>query len=239
MLTNLKKHVGTLTNTGVRIAVIFRKIPNDENYCLVVETERLPDSYHDYLIECTNSKEAAETNDLSDVLNRRSFPDGTNCLSTLHTRGWLRKEPINNVTMLPLPGRAVPLALINATIDKKLDEYNMAQKVVTEEKLAVEELTPEAIEAVAKGLVAQADILEADAAKKREEAYTMMPSLKPTKGRPALPADIKAKNMLERKAKRLARDQKNAAKNKIEKVETALTEQVNKKIVRDASRVEA
>ena len=78
MIENLKKHSGQLLNTGVRIAVVFRKLPNDENNCLIVETERLPDSYHDYLIQCLNSREASETNDFYEILNRRTFPDGLN-----------------------------------------------------------------------------------------------------------------------------------------------------------------
>src|SRR5690606_10278559 len=123
MIEGLKKHAGQLSNTGVRVAVVFRKLPNDDNSCLIVETERLPDSYHDYVIQCLNSKEALETNEFYEVLNRRTFPDGLNCLTALHQRGYLRKEPVSNITMYPLPGQAVPLALINATIDKKVDEY--------------------------------------------------------------------------------------------------------------------
>src|ERR1017187_6974528 len=118
-IENLRKHVGQLANTGVRVAVVFRKLPNDETNCLIVETERLPDSYHDYIQQTLNGKEAAETNDFYEILNRRTFPDGLNCLTALHQRGFLRKEPVTNITMLPLPGQAVPLALINATIDKK------------------------------------------------------------------------------------------------------------------------
>ena len=116
-IENLKKHSGQLANTGVRVAVIFRKLPNDETNCLIVETERLPDGYHDYVIQCLNSKEASETNDFYEVLHRRTFHDGLNCLTALHQKGFLRKEPVSNITMLPLPNQPVPLALINATID--------------------------------------------------------------------------------------------------------------------------
>src|ERR1700679_2097281 len=116
MIEGLKKHVGQLANTGVRIAVVFRKLPNDDSHCLIVQTERLPDSYHDYLLQTLNSKEASETNEFYEVLNRRTFPDGTNCLTSLHQRAFLRKEPVSNVNMIPLPGHVVPLGLINATI---------------------------------------------------------------------------------------------------------------------------
>ena len=246
-IENLKKHSGQLSNTGVRVAVVFRKLPNDSTHCLLVETERLPDSYHDYVIQCLNSKEASETNDFYEVLNRRTFPDGTNCLTSLHQRGFLRKEPISNVTMLPLPGQAVPLELINATIDKKVDEYVAKQKGQTPvelppipdkagEKASAVMQDPSAI---AKGLILQAELLEQDAAKKREEAYELVPELKPGRGRPALPDEIKAEKLEERKAKRKERDQRKAAEAKVEKKEADIDAKVAAKLKRDAARTPA
>ena len=243
-IEGLKKHAGQLSNTGVRIAVVFRKLPNDESNCLIVETERLPDSYHDYLIQCLNSKEATETNDFYEILNRRTFPDGLNCLTALHQRGFLRKEPISNITMLPLPGQAVPLALINATIDKKVDEYIASQGGKSPETVAktTPVQTAELIKnvgdpmAIAKGLILQAELLEQDANAKREEAYTLAPDLKPGRGRPADPEEIKADKMEERKAKRRERDQRKAAEAKVEKLESALNAKVNAKIARDSAR---
>ena len=250
-IENLKKHAGQLGNTGVRVAVVFRKLPNDESHCLIVETERLPDSYHDYVIQCLNSREAVETNDFYEVLNRRTFPDGLNCLTALHQRGFLRKEPVSNVTMLPLPGQAVPLALINATIDKKVDQYIAAQnnksavppppedkrtpaeKAAAAEALAAKMADPAAL---AKTLIAQAELLEKDAAAKREEAYAMAPDLKPGKGRPSLPEDIKAEKAEERKEKRRERDRAKAATAKVEKVEAVLDAKVSAKIARDTAR---
>jgi len=243
-IENLKKHSGQLSNTGVRVAVIFRKLPNDDKHCLIVETERLPDSYHDYIIQTLNSREASETNDFYEVLNRRSFPDGSNCLTSLHQRGFLRKEPIANVTMLPLPGHAVPLALINATIDKKLDEYkaDQAAKSTPPASNVVDEAVElgKAVEAdpvaIAKGLILQAELLEQNATAKREEAYALAPELKPGKGRPALPEDIKAIKEEERKQKRRERDQRKAAEAKIEKKESELNAKVAAKLKRDAAR---
>src|SRR5271165_1129105 len=183
-IENLKKHSGQLSNTGVRVAVVFRKIPNDETHCLLVETERLPDSYHDYLIQCLNSKEAYETNEFYEVLNRRTFPDGLPCLQALHQKGFLRKEPVSNVSMLPLPGQKVPLELINATIDKKVDEYKAKQNAQTQVPVELPNIPDIASvmgdsASIAKGLIMQAELLEADANKKREEAYLLSPELKP------------------------------------------------------------
>ncbi len=239
-IENLKKHAGQLSNTGVRVAVVFRKLPNDENNCLIVETERLPDSYHDYLIQCLNSREASETNEFYEVLNRRTFPDGTNCLTSLHQRGFLRKEPVTNITMLPLPGQAVPLALINATIDKKVDEY--VRKQAANAAPTVDAIVASVMQdptALAKGLILQAELLEKDAAAKREEAYALDPESRPGRGRPSLPEDLKAEKLEERKTKRRERDQRKAQEAKVEKVEAVIDAKVAAKIKRDSIRAGA
>ena len=249
MIEGLKKHSGQLANTGVRVAVIFRKIPNDETNCLIVETERLPDSYHDYVIQCLNSKESAETNDFYEVLNRRTFPDGLNCLTALHQRGFLRKEPVTNITMLPLPGHAVPLALINATIDKKVDEYKTeqagkvsrpedtrtpAEKLAAANELAAKMQDPSSN---AKILIAEADALEADAMSKRELAYAMSPELKPGRGRPATPDEEKSIKLEERKEKRRERDRTRAAQSRADKKSNIIEAKVAAKLERDAARI--
>jgi hypothetical protein len=248
-IEGLKKHTGQLANTGVRVAVVFRKLPNDENSCLIVETERLPDAMHDYVIQTLNSKEAFETNDFYEVLNRRTFPDGTNCLTSLHQRGFLRKEPVSNVTMYPLPGQAVPLALINATIDKKVDSYKAEQekpkvedtRTPEEKAKAAEEMAARMQDpsANAKALIARADALEDEADALREQAYAMSPELKPGRGRPPTPEEEIAAKLEERKQKRRERDQRKAAEAKVEKVEKALDAKVAAKIARDEARLNA
>jgi hypothetical protein len=241
-IEGLKKHAGQLSNTGVRVAVVFRKLPNDESSCLIVETERLPDSYHDYVIQCMNSKEAFETNEFYEVLNRRTFPDGLNCLTALHQRGFLRKEPVTNVVMIPLPGKTVPLALINATIDGKVAEYKAKQDkksdLTTAEVVAdtVAKVMQDPV-AVAKGLIMQAELLEADAAAKREEAYALSPDLKPGRGRPPTPEELKEQKLQERKDKRRERDRAKAAEAKVEKATSALDAKVEAKLRRDAERL--
>ncbi len=241
-IENLKKHAGQLSNTGVRVAVVFRKIPNDEKNCLIVETERLPDSYHDYVIQCLNSREAVETNDFFEVLNRRTFPDGLNCLTALHQRGFLRKEPVTNITMYPLPGQAVPLALINATIDKTVDKY-MAEQNAPAAPVNIPDLVQASKvlggdpASIAKGLIMQAELLEKDATAKREEAYALAPELKPGKGRPADPDEVKAEKLEERKLKRLERDRLRAAEAKQDKKDAALDAKIAAKLARDNARL--
>lgn len=242
-LEGLKKHAGTLNNTGVRVCVVFRKLPTDDTHCLIVQTERLPDSYHDYMIQTLNSREALETNDFYEVLNRRTFPDGTNCLTSLHQKGFLKKEPVTNVTMFPLPNQPVPLELINATIDKKVEEYMKKQKAVPAGDSVADTVNAARASgadpaAIAKGLIFQAEVMEADALAKREEAYLMAPELKPGKGRPSDPEDIKTQKAEERKAQRRDKDREKAAKARAAKTESTLDAKVSAKIARDKTRAE-
>ena len=240
----MKKHTGVLNNTGVRVLVVFRKLPDDEEHCLVVETDRLPDMYHDAILSMANSSEAAKTNDFYEVLNRRTFPDGTNALQTLHYKNFLRKVPISNVTLLPFPGHKLPLELLNSQLDGTLEEYN---KKVNEETNAPETKSTdnEVLDendptTIAKGLIIQAELLESEAALKRKEAYKLDPSLKPKtttstgtkkkRGRPPLSPEEKAIRAEQRKQKRRERDRAKALAEKeakkAEKIEAALQEKI-------------
>lgn len=250
-ISRMKKHTGTLGNTGVRCIVVFRKIPGDEENCLVVETDRLNDMYHNSLMEFVASPESQKTNEFSEILNRRTFPDGLNALQALHYKGMLRKTPVTNVNLLPFPGHVLPLALLNAQIDGTVDQYN--EKAKAKEDAAVAEQRrinpmsdPTNPEAIAQGLLLQAELLEAEAKSKRNEAYAMAPQLQkvaaePTekkRGRTPLSPEDKAKSLEERKAKRLERDRANAAEKKASDKAAALKKKVDDKIQRDAARIE-
>ncbi len=144
--------------------------------------------------------------------------------------------------MLPLPGQSVPLALINATIDKKVDEYMRKQKDVPVEQNTVADTIAAARAmgtdpmAVARGLILQAEVMEADAAQKREEAYALAPELKPGKGRPADPVDVKEQKAEERRAARREKDRAKAAAAKATKATDAVDTKVSAKLARDNAR---
>lgn len=175
----LKRHVGVLNNTGTRVVVVFRKIPGDEKFCLVVESDRLPERYHDSLHNIVNSIEGQSTVELSEVLNRHVFSDGQNALQALHYGNYLRRTPVDIVTLYPKPGRSLPLALLNAEVDGKMDQYMDEYNKQQETEQAQAQVKPADVAAIAQGLLIQAELLEADAKQKREEAYGMMPELRP------------------------------------------------------------
>jgi len=249
-ISRMKKHTGTLTNTGVRCIVVFRKIPGDEENCLVVETDRLNDMYHNSLMEFVASPESQKTNEFSEILNRRTFPDGLNALQALHYKGLLRKTPVAMVNLLPFPGQVLPLGLLNAQLDGTVDQYTEKKQakedaVVAEQRRINPMSDPTNPEAIAQGLLLQAELLEAEAKSKRAEAYNIAPQLKAAtdtaekkRGRTPLDPEEKAKRIEERKVKRLERDRQKAADKKVAEKKTALQKKVDEKIQRDAARAE-
>lgn len=178
-MSNLMRHVGQ-DHLGHKLVVVFRELPDDTEHCLVVESSTLPDMYHDNLMNVIESQEAQQTVNLYEVLHRRVFGDGQHMLTALHNRGLLKKLSVDQVNLLPMPNRALPLRDANKAISG--DPVQSVDAVVVPPVepavLAVDEK-----KAKAQGLLEQARLLEADAQKYRDQAYELEPSLK-AGGRP-------------------------------------------------------
>lgn len=189
---SLTRHVGR-DHLGNRIIVIFRELPEDPSRCLVVETDRLPEIYHDNLMAVVNSTEAQQTHNLYEVLDRRLFGDGTRILQTLHQRGYIKSLNIDQVMLIPMPNRELPLREANAAIaGTPVEPAPQAQEpapvpapapVADDAELASDQGEPSP-EQEAQRLVEMARLMEADAKGLREKAYALDPSLK-AGGRPA------------------------------------------------------
>ena len=123
------KHVGKMKNNNAKVAIVFRTIPGDPYSALVVGTNQLGDSYHNALIDLIQESSAQQANELADILSVRSFPDGSNMLEWLHTRGHLKKVPTTGVLVTPTPSTSVSLDELNKLIAE--------QKGVSLEDLAV------------------------------------------------------------------------------------------------------
>jgi hypothetical protein len=123
------KHIGKMKNNSARVVVAYRTIPGDVNSALVVGTQGLQDSYHDSLMQLVQEDSGQQANELADVLAVRKFPDGTNMLEFLHTRGHLKKVPTNLVLMTPNTQQTIQLDELNKMIAE--------QKGVSLEQLAI------------------------------------------------------------------------------------------------------
>jgi hypothetical protein len=110
------KHVGRIVSNGRKCIVVFRTLPGDAFSALVVMTESLSESYHDSLINLVESNAAQVSNELSEVLARAVFSDGSTMLPSLHVKGLLTKVPTSQVEMTPNSSANILLSQLNQII---------------------------------------------------------------------------------------------------------------------------
>ena len=207
-MANLK-HVGQVTNTGIKCVVVFREIYDergnvqDRDHCLVVETDRLPDYAHDDVVRVVESEAGQQANEFYEIANRSYFSDGSPMLQEMHKRGWIKKYPTTNIAMTPNRSTSVKLSDINEIIRKQktgMSEQDIRNTMVndtdqpprTQTTLDPTQTIDQAVNtgeqalddsAIAKGLLSQAETFLAEAERLQAEAYEMDPSLKPKRGR--------------------------------------------------------
>lgn len=205
----MKRHLARMANTDQRVVVVFMQIPGKEDHALIVATDNLPPRWEQFLMQVVESPEGQGDPDLGNVLGRRLMPDTTETLlQALHSAGLLRSVPINNVIMFPEPNRPFALRQILQAMGRILpDEYaavDQMNETKTEKVSSVgQQKTPvdpfakngdtkfnphtsnqeatasENSIGIARSLLIEADMLEADAKAKREKAYTFAPHLRP------------------------------------------------------------
>ena len=197
-MAQLMKHVGKFGEKPC--VVVFRELPGEQDYCLIVQTDNLESRQHDDLMNVVQSLEAQNANDISEVLFRRQFTDGSNMLNSLHYGKKLQKVPVGLVQLTPAPNQSLPLEQVNAEIRKLKGGYtppvNDAAHLNddTTKPVSAEDATAsaddESVANIAKNLLAQATLMEEDATAllkeaetKKQEAFRLDPSLRPP-GRP-------------------------------------------------------
>ena len=192
-----------LVNTGKRVVVVFRELPDDPTQCLVVDTEAVPDWMHDDIHNAVESPGAQATGNFYEYAERTVFTDGTNMLQTLHTTGRLMKTPTDNVKMTPNNSVSIGLTELNNIIredtDKPVvsppeDEVMMAGKDVMESAPAPAASNDGLTDTdLAKNMLAQAKGFETEAKSLKAQAYELAPGLKPgPKKAAATPAETEA-----------------------------------------------
>ena len=189
-MADIMKHVGSYGEKPC--VVVFREVPNEPDNCLIVESASLDDSKHDDLMNVVASLEAQESNNVSEVLSRRQFTDGTNMLNDLHFSKKLIKVPVDMVFLTPTPSQKISLQEVNAEINKLETGSNPPLNVDVDPGSLQ---TPNPVEvtgdaSAAEGLLVQAEMIEQDAKQlmedaesKKAEAYKLDPSLKPKKSK--------------------------------------------------------
>lgn len=198
-MADMIRHTGVLNNTGKNVVVAFMSLPEDQENALVIDTDALPDAFNEALRKIVESIDGQNAQNLADVLARRIAPDGSNMtmLQKLHSAGRLQKVSIDLVTMTPRKGLNWPLRQVLDAMKQQeqttpadlndLDPETRAAVISEMGKFNVharnmEGTTAEGQKAEAASLLRMAELLEADAISKREQAYSIDPSLRSKRG---------------------------------------------------------
>jgi hypothetical protein len=190
------KHVGRLKSNNAKVLVVFRTLPGDPYYALVLGTGNLSDSYHNAIVSLVDSQQAQDANEFGDIMSIRHFPDGRLMLPAMHEDGKLVKVITTDVLMTPNTTDSISLDQLNVLIAEQkglaLDElaYEIGSSVskedlsaknkasekteVTEQKESLE------IPSNASDLRSKADALYKEAAKLRKQADELDPPKKKT-----------------------------------------------------------
>lgn len=182
------KHVGKYGEKPC--VVVFREVPNEPENCLIVETTSLEDQKHDDLMNVVQSLEAQEANEISEVLSRRQFTDGSNMLNVLHFTKKLIKVASDLVFLTPTPTDKIALAEVNKEINKLETGSNPPLNTEVNPDVVMEQqISESSAKSQAEGLLVQAELIEKDAQvmlqdaeAKKQAAYDLDPSLAPKKG---------------------------------------------------------
>jgi hypothetical protein len=187
-MAELKRHVGKLLNSDRRCVIVYMQIPGRETHALIVDTDSLPDQFHQALMDVVESDPGQNTQNLAEVLDRRASPDaGSNLMNSFHQRGFLRAERVENIIMLPKPNAPYPLVKIIESMNKNkrasiaveqqdvdfVEKYNQHTA-----NLKVDNLENKL--AIAQSILYDAKLLEEEVIRKKNQAYNMMPSLRPS-----------------------------------------------------------
>jgi hypothetical protein len=178
---DMMRHVAKVSNTDQRCVVAFMQIPDRPDHALICPTDNLPPRYEQAVMEVLKSAEGQNEEIFAVALSRRLMPDtGKDILTTLHENGLLQAVETSRILMMPRPNQPVKLTDILQQLGRvpgdpsheELDKFNPH----TNNLRAGDS---EQRRAIAQNLLLEAQMLENDAKKKREKAYSYDASLKP------------------------------------------------------------
>lgn len=184
---------------GDQLAVNYMLLPDSTTHALVSKLDAIPMSIQRALISLIDSPEAQRTEVLAEVLGRRTYADsGKSMLQVLHETGNLQRVPIDEVLMTPRANMSIPLRDI--LIEQR--RIPTQQGAVQAEAQAQQGFNPhvhnqnaavaEENVGIARNLIVEAEMLEADARSKRARAYGMAPQLDPRAAEAARQAAVEA-----------------------------------------------
>ena len=147
------KHVGRIKNTGRRCIVVFREMYNDqghvvdENNCLILETETLPDAEHQDIMRIVESEPAQATGDVFNIFARERLGSGVPALQWMAQTQRLRKFPTNNIELTPDSRTAIGLDTLNKIV--KMQKAGASQQDIENALRDDTDMPPRQAESVA------------------------------------------------------------------------------------------
>lgn len=192
MATNDLKHVGKTIDTDRKVIVVFREVPGEEDYCLVVDTASLSEIVHDDVVSAVESQSGQESLNFYEYASRILLSNGNQMLSSLHSGGQLVKQPTKNILMTPNSETSIALDELNKLIGEQTNNAPVVAGPVDETKttsagVGGQDDLDHVIDdsELAKNMMTQAVQFEAEAKALRDQAYELDSSLKPRRGRPS------------------------------------------------------
>lgn len=179
----MKRHIGKLVNTDQRCVVVYMQIPGREDHALIVATDHMHPRFEQAVMEILESPEGQADPVLANVLARRLMPEsGKSVLQAMHEMGILTPVHVDRVIMLPQPNMPFPLRQIIEGMGNtlpKVDDSIEPQPKFNPHTANTQAMSDENRAAIARNLLVEADLLEGDAKRKREQAYAYAPELRP------------------------------------------------------------
>lgn len=191
------RHVGMV---GDKRCVVVLQLPEETESVHVIDTDALPDQYHQTIMSILQSNDAQNTTWLGDVLSRRIMPDGDNALKALYQRRFIKVVPVDQVMMVPRPNQHIPLSQVisfmNGSQEVSEDNISREMQVIRDKEQSklnndhedvlvnqhLENLSSDDNEqrkAQARNLVVEANMLKSEVDRKLAAAYNLDPSLRP------------------------------------------------------------
>lgn len=185
-MPDMLRHVAKIANTDQRCVVAFMQIPGREDHALVIPVDNLPPRMEQAVMDVLNTPEGQNEETFAVALSRRLLPDnGQNILEALHKTGRLTAVPTEQVLMMPRPNQPIKLSSILEKLNRLPNQEGMGimedyAKTKFNPHLANQQANVnEQNRNIARNLLIGAEMMEADAKRKRDEAYTYDPSLRP------------------------------------------------------------
>jgi hypothetical protein len=177
-MSQIKKHFGKIKSTDRRCVVVYMQLPDALDKALIIDVEALPPRFEQIISEILNAPAGQNEKNLADYMNTRQVPEtGRSVLNEFHA--------ITNVIMLPTPSQPIPLVDILKTMGTLPDSVELeAVKEADKFNIIVNNLNATKSEErmqMASNMLYEAELLEAEAAKKREQAYQYVPAMRPPK----------------------------------------------------------